>query len=240
MFPTAGAIRAGATALMDLIFPHRCPACETNCSARRVFCPVCLQSVHPIGPPLCPRCFLPYPSGPDRLCPACVNRPPPYRKAVALFEYGGQVGRAVRSLKYHGRLHAARTLGRLMKAHVVALEPDLVVPVPLHKRRLRKRGFNHATELARWACRGTGFKVAPAVLARRRDGPTQAGSTPAQRRSLPPSAFAVVRPAAVRGKSILLVDDVMTTGATAAACSKALMRGSAGAVDVITLCRSVL
>lgn len=233
-------MRAGVNALLDLVFPHRCPACQTACPADRVFCPPCLQSVHPIGPPLCPRCFWPYPSGPDRLCPACSNKPPPYRRAVALFEYGGQVARAVRSLKYRGRLHVARTLGRLMSAHVAALGPDLVVPVPLHPRRLRQRGFNHACELARWACRGQPFKVAPAVLARRKDGPTQASSTPARRRSLRSSAFAVVRPSSVRGKSILLVDDVMTTGATAAACSKTLVTAGAGAVDVITLCRSVL
>jgi ComF family protein len=151
------------------------------------------------------------------------------------------LARALWALKYRGRLDVGRRLARVLADHVPfeATEHDLVLPVPLHKARLRERGFNHACILAAAVARR--FRKPLGLRALRRIRPTQSQvSLPeASRTSNVRGAFAVTDPAAIEGRRVVLVDDVYTTGATVAECAVVLRRAGAAAVDVLTLARAV-
>lgn len=184
------------------------------------------------------------------LCRACRLAPPPFVRAVAYGAYRGRMKGAIHALKYD-RLHpAARGLGRLLAQAIAQLAGQapgelLVVPVPLHRSKHAQRGFNQARALAREAL---GFlseshpawrlTLAPSALMRLRATESQAGLTPRMRRLNVRGAFSVSAPAAVQGKDILLVDDILTTGATARAAAQALRKAGANSVYVATLARA--
>jgi ComF family protein len=190
---------------------------------------------------------------PDRnvdLCRACRLAPPPFVRAVAFGTYRGRMKDAIHALKYD-RLHpAARGLGRLLAEAIAQLAGQapgelLVIPVPLHRAKHAQRGFNQARALAREAL---GFlrkshpawrlTLAPSALMRLRATESQAGLTPRMRRLNVRGAFSVSDPAAVEGKDVLLVDDILTTGATARAAAQALRRAGANSIYVATLARA--
>jgi len=198
-----------------------------------------MDSIHPITTPLCPTCFLPYPSGENHPCSWCIQTPPPFHRAVAVFEYGGAVAQAIRRLKYGANLEAARPLGRLMAGHLAAMAPDVVAPMPLDRHRLAHRGFNQSMELARFACAEAGLRGPKVLLHRTTSRQPQASLTLAQRRRIPASTFAVSMPNAVAGRRILLIDDVITTTSTARAASRALVQAGAS-VEVLALARTPL
>jgi ComF family protein len=181
-----------------------------------------------------------------------LHRPPLFDQAAAGFEFGGALAEAIRRLKWHPMPELAPALGVLLFAALRRAPPafstvDLVAPVPLHRRRLRAREFNQAAELAaamREAARAHEMpfgRVAldARALERTRDTPPQTGLDALQRRRNVLEAFSVRDPARVGGKRVLLVDDVMTTGATADACAGALKRAGAAEVLVLTLGRAV-
>ena len=184
------------------------------------------------------------------LCRACRLVPPPFERAVAYGLYQGRMRDAVHALKYQRLRPAARGLGRMLARAIAQLAEEapgemLVVPVPLHKRKAAQRGFNQALALGREALRFLGrshpawrLALAPRVLVRVRATESQAGLTPRQRRLNVRAAFAVSDPAAVNDRHILLIDDIMTTGATARAAALALRRAGAASVWVATLARA--
>jgi ComF family protein len=221
-------------AALDLLLPDRCAACATVISPGSGFCEPCSSSLEAPADP-CPVCGLPDAAAG---CGPCRARPPPYSAARSALLYGGQVAVAVRRLKYDGASHLARPLGALMRPLVAALPPvDLVVPVPLHPTRLRQRGYNQAALLAREATRGRGLCLRFGVLRRRLATPPQVALDRRQRQANLRQAFRAGRRAA--GRRVLLVDDVLTTGATAAACAEALLQAGATSVSVLTLARQV-
>ncbi len=184
------------------------------------------------------------------LCRRCRAVPPPFVRAVAYGPYEDGMREAIHALKY-GRLHgAARGLGRLLAQAIAQLAADappemLVVPVPLHRSKHAQRGFNQARSLAIYAVetlRHTHpqwrLKMASTTLMRLRATESQAGLTPHQRRENVRGAFEVSDAAAVRGKNVLLIDDIFTTGSTARAASQTLMRAGAESVWVATLARA--
>jgi ComF family protein len=193
-----------------------------------------------VAPPRCAACDEPVGPG-AAFCAACastVERSPDEEAgAVAAFLYGGAVSVAVTRMKYASRPDLARPLGdllwRALAPRAPSLRDALVVPVPLHATRLAERGFNQSALLARRLARHLGAPFAPLALARRRDTPRQATLDRDARLSNVRDAFAVRQPRRVRGRTVLLVDDVRTTGATLGACATAL-RG-AGAVEVATV-----
>jgi ComF family protein len=229
------------SAFWDLLLPRDCPGCgeilRLDPVESRGFCELCWQTVIPITDP-CGRCGVP---GAAPLCPACRACPQPFASVRATWLYGGQLAVAIHRLKYRGAAHLARPLGALMAAGHAAC-PDgsstVIVPVPLHPARLRRRGFNQAALLAREAVRAMGAgHVRYDLLHRIRDTAPLAGLGRAQRLHNVEGAFAA-RPE-VRGRTVLLVDDVMTTGATAAACARAALEQGARQVHVLTLARAV-
>lgn len=179
-------------------------------------------------------------------CRRCAADPPPFAGARAALAYGGPIAESILRLKHGGRSDLARPLGRAL---LKAIAPDLarldaILPVPLHPRRLRQRGYNQAIELVRGA-----RAVAPrhprwpplwvSTLTRIRDTPALGRHSPLERRALVEGAFAVSRPAEVRGRRLLVVDDVMTTGATLSGCARALVEAGATEVHVATLARAL-
>jgi ComF family protein len=219
-------------AICDLCFPPRCAACDALSTAP--FCPTCAESLYPVASPLCPRCGLPFDGGVDHVCADCASHPPPFACARAGFRYGGEVARALVRLKFAGRPDLARRLAPLMPP----LPPcDLVVPVPLHHRRIARREYNQALLLGRAAWPGA--RIDPFALSRARDTPPQATLHGAERRGNLRGAFSA-EARRVDGRRVVLVDDVLTTGATAVECARALRRAGATRVLVVTLARTVV
>lgn len=218
--------------LLDVFFAPACAACDLPVAAGAGLCSACLLSVEPMGAG-CPRCARPGGS----LCRRCRRQEPPFDSITAPYLYGGELAVALRRLKFGGRRDVARTLAPLLRPALAgaAAGVDLIVPVPLHRRRMARRGFNQVALLVRHA-RPAGAPVDAVSLRRVRATLPQTGLDARARRGNVAGAFAVVkrRRARVAGRRILLVDDIVTTGATMAAAAAALR--AAGARSVIGFC----
>jgi ComF family protein len=196
-----------------------------------------------LSDPVCARCGTPFEIAVDeaQVCGACLARPPAYDRARAALEYGDVSRDLILALKYQGRRDGLGLLAGWMASAGFDLleETQLIVPVPLHYFRLVRRGFNQSAWLAAALARASGTRMAVDVLKRTRATPIQGGLSADGRRRNVQGAFRVrrSREGLVRDQKILLVDDVLTTGATAEACSRALRRAGARCVDVLTLAR---
>lgn len=225
--------------LLDLALPPTCARCGATCTPGPL-CPRCLAALPRLGARACARCQQAPGAGPDRLCRGCADRPSPLRACLAGAWFRGDVERWIHRFKYpapglSGIDPSAPALARALVREAVGSAPgpraDRVVPIPLHPRALRRRGFNPALVLAREAARCAGSPVAPVALQRVRDTPSQTGLDRAGRRRNVLGAFRAHGPQAGR---IWLVDDVVTTGATLEEAARALLR--AGADTVIGIC----
>lgn len=223
-----------------LLEPDDCFFCGDRVDAGRAWCPECDGRIPRLGSPSCPVCALPLPAGRSHLCQDCLKRQPPFSETLALLLYEGLARDLVHSIKYHCRLFllkelTARDPGLGRRAERFAAGSDLVVPVPLHRRRLLMRGYNQSLLVARTLFRDK--ETDPAALVRTRATASQTGMSGAMRRMNLKGAFAAVEER-VRGREVLLVDDVITTGSTAAECSRALLRAGAARVRVFALART--
>ena len=242
----AGLARAGAL-LLDLLLPPRCLGCGEIVGAQGALCPRCWAGLTFIAPPLCDGCGLPFETaGPDPgnatlVCGACAARPPGFRKARAALVYDDASRALVLPFKHADRTHAAVAYGAWMAraGRDLLAEADLVAPVPLHPLRLFLRRYNQAALLAHAVGRAAGVEVAPDLLIRRRRTRSQGGLSRTQRAKNVSGAFRVHprRADLVRGRAVVLVDDVFTTGATAEECARALRTAGAARVDVLALAR---
>jgi ComF family protein len=217
-------------------------------------CQACLDQITPLDGILCSICGEKLSSGhvagdAPPLCGICRPAAPPFRRAVSYGGYAANLRALVHLLKYHQLKSAAGFLAKLMTQSIAIMElPDsfVVVPVPLWKSKRRARGFNQAEEIARELlknfppCRrgAASIQLDTTSLVRRRETASQTGLTRHQRRANVRGAFAMVRPQAVEGRTILLVDDVMTTGTTASECARVLLRAGAKEVFVATVARA--
>jgi ComF family protein len=229
--------------LLDFFLPRLCVFCGEVAGAETpaAVCPACEAKVEWVASPLCSCCGRVFPmrEGGDHLCGPCQTDPPPFprARAAALYDEEGPSGQAIKRFKYNRRLDMLPVMHHWLKRPLcleLVQEADLVAPVPLHPSRLRQRGFNQALLLAQ------AFPEVPLereFLARQRHTPPQAGLNPKERRDNVKGAFAVPRPELVKGKSILLIDDVFTTGATVRECAKVLRRAGAREVNVLTVAR---
>lgn len=232
-----------AKAVLDLLFPPHCIGCHAQV-AQAGFCAQCWSGIGFLDGPGCACCGLPFAVGLEgsNLCAACLTKPPAFDAARAIFAYDEKSRGAVLALKHADRLDLvpgfARWLGR--SGRTVLEGCDLVIPVPLHPVRLWRRRYNQSAELARRLARDCKLAYQPHVLIRSR--PTQSqgamASARARRRNVL-GAFKVADPAKVAGKRVLLLDDVLTTGATVEACARALKRAGASHVNVLALARVV-
>ena len=237
------------TSVLALLYPQRCPGCKALAEPEEGFCAACWQFLHPIEPPLCWCCGAPFTTstGPDHLCARCLSRPPSFRQARSWGRYQSgdtiphPLSTAIQQFKYQRDLSAGKVLAGLGVAHFPWRDQayDLIVPVPLHRERLRRRGFNQSLILARAIGQARHIEINPLVLARTRATVPQTQLRESERRENVRGAFTVVTPQRLAEKKILLVDDVYTSGATAEECAKTLSRGGAEIVDVFTLARAV-
>jgi ComF family protein len=196
-----------------------------------------------LSEPLCARCGAAFDIAVDiaQICGACIARPPAYDRARAALAYGEVSRDLVLALKYQGRRDSLGLLAAWMASAGGALlqEADLIVPVPLHYFRLIRRGFNQSVWLAAALSRTSGVRLSVDALKRTRATPIQGGLSAEGRRRNVQGAFSArkSRIGLVKDRRVLLIDDVLTTGATAEACARALKKGGAACVDVLTLAR---
>ncbi len=232
-----------AKALLDMFFPPLCIGCRQQ-TAEAGFCAACWSAVTFLDGPACACCGLPFGVALDgaMLCAACLTRRPAFDSARAILAYDEHSRTAILALKHADRLELvpgfARWLGR--SGGQLLDRCELIVPVPLHRMRLWQRRYNQAAELARRLARDRNLPFAPQLLSRSRATPSQGAmaSARARRRNVQ-RAFAVPDSQSVKGRRVLLVDDVITTGATAEACARALKRAGAAEVHVLALARVV-
>jgi ComF family protein len=239
--------------LLNFLYPPRCAACDRRMpiAASRRVCASCLGRVDRLADPLCARCGIPleafHRANRDR-CARCVQSPPAFARACVVARYHPSAHDGDSTLDAIIRRHKYgldQSLGRALAECLgdeLPLDPehyDLVVPVPLHRARLRWRGFNQAALLGAAVARRIGRPLDVASLARTRPTPPQTMQDHNERARNVRNAFAIKRPARVAGMRVLLVDDVMTTGATANECARVLPRAGARGVDVFTLARAI-
>ncbi|MGZ5917822.1 MAG: ComF family protein [Methyloceanibacter sp.] len=233
--PRIGALRRAAAAIADVLVPPLCLSCHGRLSTHDALCPACWSGIDFIRAPLCDRLGLPMPYDTGgRMVSAAAAAD---ARAVARFE--GVMRTLVHDLKFHDRHDARRLFGRWLAGGGAELlvDADALVPVPLTRARLLSRRFNQSAILAHEVARITGIKVEPLALLRVRASKPQVGLSREQRRQNVAGAFAVApgREAAIAGAKLVLVDDVITTGATAGACARVLKRAGAARVDVLAL-----
>jgi ComF family protein len=231
--------------IVSILWPARCGSCEAFLPEGMTFCPRCDLSVIPLGL-CCAGCAMPM--GMGGLCPGCRRRPFPFARSFAALAYGGSLTQAILRFKHGGHRHLSRPLAQYIApilGTVSAEGPVVACPVPLHANRLRRRGFNQALELLRAAVRSLPrekrLTIVCDAMARVIDTPTLGHETPTLRRKLIDGAFVVPRSRrkSVAGRRVLVVDDVMTTGATLAECARTLLAAGAAEVWVASLARAL-
>lgn len=230
-------------AILDLVLPPRCPACRVIVGGDGRFCLSCWQQLAFITTPQCARCGMPFDHdrGAGAECGPCLAQRPRFTSARAALVYGGPARQVLLALKHGDRQHLATVMARHMaRAAGTLLGPDaLLVPVPLHWVRLWRRGFNQAALLARALANASDTPLAVDALRRVRATPTSQGLGRKARAANVRGVFRVADRGQVRGRRIVLVDDVLTTGATAEACTRILTRAGASEVHVLTFARVV-
>ena len=236
-----GALRAA----IGIVYPPSCIACQAATGEAQALCPSCWSGIGFIERPYCERLGTPFALdlGEGLVSPAAIADPPVFARARAVCRFDGTARELVHRLKYGDRTDLALTLGRMMSQAGRDLTRDagLIVPVPLHRTRLWSRRFNQAAALAQVVARQSGVPLAALALSRIKRTRQQVGLTRAQRADNLQGAFKVhpgARPQ-VEGRRILLVDDVLTTGSTANAAARALLRAGAREVDILTFARVV-
>ena len=237
--------------LIDLVLPPRCPSCGADVEQAGLICSSCWAELRILAPPWCDCCgrvFASLEAGNGTICGECLQEPPIYDHARAAFAYSGAARKLVLSLKHGDRLHVAPQLSDWLYRALQGLppleddtQPRLVVPVPLHWRRLLTRKYNQAAELARALVKAhgdqAGLVYAPHLVKRKRATPPQGSKQAPSRHLNVRAAFELVNPKAVQGANIVLIDDVITTGATVNELAKVLKRAGAARVDVVAVTR---
>ena len=226
--------------LVDFALPARCAGCGTIVDEVHSFCPDCWKQVEFLGDSGCSVCGLPLEATDAELCGACVARPPRIQRTRSAVAYDDLSRSVVIRLKYGRKVALARTMARYMAPLVGSAESDaILVPVPLHRGRLWQRGFNQSALVAAELARRTGLQSKPGILKRVKRTPALKGMSLTQRRRTVAGAFRVDSSAELAGRTIVLVDDVLTTGSTANACARALKRAGAGRVELVSWARVV-
>lgn len=240
-----GRMREAARGALDFVYPPCCPGCQVILGRHAGICARCWASLRFIERPYCEVLGLPFAHdlGPGILCADAIADPPPFTRLRSAVVHDGLARNLVHGLKYRDRTDLAPMMAQWMvrASDGLIADCDAVVPVPLHRYRLLARKFNQAAELARAIAHQTGKPLATGLLKRKRRTRQQIGLSANARRENVQGAFSVAEAGRVElaGKRILLVDDVYTTGATVAAATRALKRGGAGEVRVLTFARAL-
>jgi ComF family protein len=238
-------LRGFADAALNLLLPPTCIACSVPVDAPGLLCGACYGALTLVGEPCCGCCGalfeLTWQAAEGDLCQRCIDVPPPFQHARAALNYDKASRRLVLPFKHGDRIEFATVLARMMAraGSKLLAEADFLVPVPLHRRRLFVRRYNQAALLARALARMSGRPALLDALVRRHTTQSLGGKSASERRNEVAGAFSVRvrRQRQVEGSRILLIDDVMTSGATVAACAESLLEAGAAAVDVLVAVR---
>jgi len=237
-------VRAVGTAMLDFALPPRCPSCGATTGQPHSFCLQCWSELDFLTDPCCARCGIPfpYPQAAEAECGACLSEAPDYDRLRAAVAYGTVARQVVLKLKYGGRPGVAQILALFMAQHVAVMDHGaILMPVPLHRWRIWKRGYNQSALLATALAKRTRRGVALDLLRRSRATPSLRGLGRSERARAVRGAF-MVRDGDkrfVEGQSFILIDDVYTSGATANACARALKRAGAKHVGILCWARVV-
>lgn len=242
----AGVVAWSGRLLLDLVLPPQCPTCDAVVDGAGRFCPACFRRADFIIDPCCQRCGVGFSSigqaGLARTCADCIEKPPAWRQARAAFSYDDFSKQLILPLKYADRTENAGFLGRHMARTGASLlrDADLLLPVPLHRRRLFTRRYNQAALLACHIGRIAERELMVDGLVRIRATRSLASCTLDERAEVIKGAIAcrAARREALKGRRIVLIDDVLTTGSTASTCAQALLQAGAASVDLLVAARA--
>ena len=232
-------VRSCARWALDFALPPRCAGCGTIVGEVHSFCPDCWKQIEFLGDGGCSVCGVPLHGTEERICAVCLARPPRISRTRAAVAYDDVSRSLAIRLKYGRKVAIARTMARYMAPLVNASGDALLVPVPLHRTRLWQRGFNQSALVARELSRRLMIGADPLALKRIKRTPPLKGMSPLQRRKTVAGAFRVRDKAAIAGKTVILIDDVLTTGSTAEACARTLKRAGAARVELVSWARVV-
>lgn len=236
-------VRAGLSYLVQWMYPPRCLLCGhagQRCGHEAVdLCEFC-QGRLPFNATACRCCALPLPQGSAyrTICGRCQNKPPAYDTSLSVFRYEQPAVWLVQQLKFNDRLSHARLLGNMLAEEVMNCNvlPQCIIPVPLHSKRLRQRGFNQSVELAKPVAQKAGLPLEHGLVKRVRATESQTGLDAKQRRKNIKQAFEVV--SAVAYSHVAIVDDVVTTGSTVNEIARVLKKAGVKRVDVWSIARA--
>ena len=227
--------------IINFILPPLCPMCNHPVDEANMLCAHCFKELHFITRPYCQRCGNPFEfdiKG-DGVCAACLKQEPPYHMARSVLVYNEGAKKLILPFKHADRTDLTGLLCQFLLKEYSDLitEADIIIPVPLHITRLLLRHYNQAALLAHRLAKVKHRRYEPNILKRVRATPSQGHMNAKERKQNVHKAFAILNPKKIVNKKILLVDDVMTTGATVEECTKILLNAGANRVDVLTLCR---
>ena len=232
-------VRRLMTVVLDFALPPRCAGCAEIIDEVDGFCADCWMTLDWLGNGGCQRCGLPLEATAAEQCARCLAAPPPLDRMRAAVAYGPLSRVIALKLKYGRKVALARTMARFMAPLRGSDGAAILVPVPLHRRRLWWRGFNQSGLVAKQLGLAWGLPVDQYLLRRARPTPPLKGMNQAQRASTLRGAFAAVAGRRLNGETVILIDDVLTTGSTAAACAKVLRKAGAGRIELISWARVV-
>lgn len=224
--------------LLNFIFPSKCPVCSNKPEnhAYNPICTACWRSIKRYTGPACSICGLPAVSSAATICEACIKNKPPFAKAVYYGIYEGVLKESIHLLKFKGIKRLSSPLCRLL-SDISVPETDGIIPVPMHPKRLKQRGFNQTAVIGHRLSKKIKAPLMPDVLIKVKDTPPQTDITGKERLKNVRNAFAAEKK--INGLNLLLVDDVITTGATVRECSQTLLEAGAKSVVVIAIARSM-
>ncbi|RJQ16641.1 MAG: ComF family protein [Nitrospiraceae bacterium] len=226
---------------LNIFFPETCPVCQGPAREHKTapICSGCWEGISPYEGPSCRRCGKPLVSDVATICGECLQDEPAFTKAVSFGLYEGVLKKAISLLKFYGMKRLSKPLSDII-LQIELPQADAVVPVPLNEKRLRQREFNQSALLAKNLAESRGIPVVLNCLVRTRDTRQQVGLNSRDRRKNIKKAFDVKQKELIAGKNIMLVDDVVTTGATVRECARVLKKAGVENIYVITLAHGMM